>query len=453
MRESLFNISAEQALLGALLVNNDVIERVDGIIAPAHFYEPVHVNIYNSIVDMIKAGRVASPVTLASQFRTESDADGGNGSWNVAGYLGTLAANATTLVNAPSYAKVIFDLAVRRGLVELCERTIHAATTADVAADPKELITSAETAFYELGQTGRVSVEAQSIYDAAADAITVAEEARANGGGLVGISSGIPELDAITGGFGPGDLIIIAARPSEGKSALMKDIAMAAAGAGESVEIFSMEMSKKQVAARMLAHLSNVSASLMRRGAHGAAGLSAMQSARETMRYYRISVDDTPAITIGNLSVKARRAKRKRGTTMILVDYLQLMKGSGKSFNRVGEVTEITGGLKQLALELGVPIIALAQLSRESLKREDKRPQLGDLRESGSIEQDADAVIMIHHTKNDDGSGAGDGFGMTEAELILPKNRHGERATAFVYWDGPRTAFVSKSAPTQEMAA
>ena len=405
-REQPSNIDAEQALLGAILVNNDAFYRVSDFLTPEHFFNPGHRKIYEVASTLIKAGKVATPVTLRTHI-TDVDLGG----LTPPQYLARLAAEATTIINAEDYGRTIYDLATRRNLIRIGEEVVNTAYDAPVELSPRDQIEAAERHLYALAETGRTEGGFQRFSDALTSAIDMAAAAFKRAGRLSGISTGLADLDKQMGGLQPSDLIVLAGRPGMGKTALATNIAFNVAKAyqgekqpdgsiktvnGGIVGFFSLEMSAEQLATRVIAEQSGVPSYKIRRGDMREDDFYKITAAAREMQTTPFYIDQTGGISIAQLVARARRLKRQRGLDLLVVDYIQLLSGSSKKGdNRVQEVTEITTGLKALGKELNVPVIALSQLSRQVESRDDKRPQLSDLRESGSIEQDADVVMFV----------------------------------------------------------
>src|SRR5215211_5651358 len=406
-RSAPHNIEAEQALLGAILVNNEAFYRVSDFLEAAHFFEPIHQRIYELAASLIRAGKVANPVTLKTFLPADVDIAG----LTVSQYLARLAAEATTVINAEDYGRTIYDLAIRRDLIGIGEDMVNVAYDAPVESSPRDQIEEAERRLYELAETGRYDGGFQRFSDALTTAIDVAAAAYKRDGKLSGIATGLADLDRQMGGLQPSDLVILAGRPGMGKTALATNIAFNIAQAYEGekqpdgtiktvnggiVGFFSLEMSAEQLATRIIAEQSGVPSYKIRRGDMREDDFYKITEAARAMQSIPFYIDQTGGISIAQLAARARRLKRQRGLDMLVVDYLQLLSGaSKKGENRVQELTEITTGLKALAKELAVPILGLSQLSRQVESRDDKRPLLFDVRESGSIEQDADVVLFV----------------------------------------------------------
>ncbi len=408
-REPPHNIEAEQALLGAILVNNEAMDRVSAFLDPIHFYDPLHGQIYETIGKLVHAGKHVTPITLKTFFENAEPIDQ---NLTVPQYLGRLAANATTVINAEDYGRTIYDLAVRRQLIMLGEDMVNLAYDAPIDAPPEQQIHDAESRLYELAERGKYGQGFLSFDVALTHAIDMANAAYERDGHLSGLATGLDDLDNRMGGLQSSDLIILAGRPSMGKTALVTNIAYNVAkkfrserlpdGSEKTVEggrvgFFSLEMSAEQLATRILSEQAEIASEKIRRGMISEDEFRKLVAVSQEMSRAPLFIDQTGGISIAQLAARARKLKRQKGLDLLIVDYLQLLSGSkkGGGENRVQEITEITTGLKALAKELAVPIIALSQLSRQVEQREDKRPQLSDLRESGSIEQDADVVMFV----------------------------------------------------------
>ena len=459
------NIEAEQQLLGAILTNNEVYDRITGLVKPVHFFDPVHQRIFERAAARIQKNALASPVTLKPFFED----DLGLKELGGAGYLVRLAGAAISAFAARDYAQMIYDLAVRRELIGLGRDISAAAAKVDIDNEPKEQIVEAEQRLYKLGEQGTSERGFQSFLKAAVEAVNHANAAYQRGGGLSGISTGLTDLDKKLGGLHPSDLLILAGRPSMGKTALATNIAFNIAKAhrrgrmqdgtegsveGGVVGFFSLEMSAEQLAARILSEASEVPSEQIRRGDMREDEFRKFVDAAKALESCPLYIDDTPALPISQVAARARRLKRTQGLDVLVVDYLQLLKGSSKE-NRVQEVSEITQGLKAIAKELNIPVIALSQLSRQVENREDKRPQLSDLRESGSIEQDADVVMFVYrdeYYREREKPGDHESEKMAQwqtvmesvhgkAEVIIGKQRHGPIGTVELAFEGRFTRF------------
>ncbi|MDG4854802.1 MAG: replicative DNA helicase [Mesorhizobium sp.] len=466
-REAPNNIEAEQALLGAILVNNDAFYRVSDFLKAAHFYEPLHRKIFEVAAELIRMGKIATPITLKTFLPAEEKV----GDMTVAQYVVRLAVEAVTVVNAADYGRAIYDLATRRALITVGEDMVNIAYDAPVDMSPSEQIEDAERRLFELAETGRYDGGFESFNDAVKTAVDMANAAYMRDGHLSGIATGLRDLDRRMGGLQPSDLIVLAGRPGMGKTSLATNIAFNIAEAyqpaqqadgtfkaanGGVVGFFSLEMSSEQLATRIISEQTEISSSKIRRGEISEMDFEKLVACSQTMQKIPLFIDQTGGISIAQLSARARRLKRQRGLDLIVIDYIQLMQGSSAraSQNRVQEITEITTGLKALAKELGVPIIALSQLSRQVESRDDKRPQLSDLRESGSIEQDADVVLFVYreeyYLKNREPKLGTDEYIKWEnemneargkAECIVAKQRHGPTGTVSLAFHGEFTRF------------
>lgn len=453
------NIDAEQALLGALMIRNDALERVHEIVEPSHFFEPLHKQLYETIVHLVSAQRVANPVTMKPFFeKAEPLADG----TTIPQYLGKLAVNATTIANVAEYARVIRDMSIRRNLVLIGQDLVSTATNAHVDFPTEDQVEEAEARLFSLVDRSERGKEAD-LADAIAEAMAEIEEAHK--GEKTGLSTGISDLDEIIGRLQPTDLLILAGRPGMGKSALATNIAFNVAKEkhdkdgevipGTPVAFYSLEMSKAQVATRIMGDGSELPASDMRVGKLEKEQLEHLRKMRAVLSKVPVTVDDTGALSIAQLSARARRLKRRKNIGLLIVDYLQLMKSAKNTGNRVQDVAEITTGLKALAKELRVPIIALSQLSRGVENRDNKRPQLADLRESGSIEQDADIVMFVYREEYylerekpplTEPAAYADwsakiGPAKNKAEIIVAKQRHGSTGTIKAHFDNKLMRF------------
>ncbi|MEN3930609.1 replicative DNA helicase [Microvirga sp. W0021] len=465
-REAPGNIEAEQALLGAILVNNEAYYRVSDFLLPEHFIDGTHQRIFEVTSLLIKQGKLATPITLKT-FLGDADLGG----LTVSQYLARLAAEATTIINAEEYGRTIYDLAIRRHLINIGEDLVNVAFDAPVDMAPREQIEDAERRLYELAEKGRYDGGFQKFSDALTGAIDMADAAFKREGKLSGISTGLKDMDKTLGGLQPSDLVILAGRPAMGKTSLATNIAFNIAKAykgekqpdgsiktvnGGIVGFFSLEMSSEQLATRIIAEQAGISSYKIRRGDITDDEFFRLTDAARQMQTIPFYIDQTGGISIAQLTARARRLKRQRGLDVLIVDYLQLLSGSSKKGeNRVQELTEITTGLKALAKELNVPVVALSQLSRQVETRDDKRPQLSDLRESGSIEQDADVVMFVYREEyylkmKMPKEGTEDHFkwqaDMDEAhgkaEVIIGKQRHGPTGTVQLAFQAEVTRFA-----------
>ncbi|KAB2870581.1 MAG: replicative DNA helicase [Bauldia sp.] len=461
------NVEAEQALLGAILVNNEAFYRVSDFLEPDHFFEPVHRRIFQVAGELIRANKIANPVTI----KTFLPADLAIGDISLPQYLARLAAEATTIINAEDYGRSIYDLAIRRALIGIGEDMVNVAYDAPVEETPRAQIEDAERRLFELAEVGHYDGGFHAFETALLTAIDMASAAYKRDGHLSGVATGLDDLDRLMGGLQPSDLIILAGRPGMGKTSLATNIAFNVAKAwrgeveadgsmktvnGGIVGFFSLEMSSEQLATRIIAEQSGVPSSDIRRGRITEDQFSAIVAAAREMSRVPLYVDQTGGLTIAQLAARARRLKRQRGLDLLVIDYIQLMQGSSRrgSDNRVQEVTEITNNLKSLAKELNVPIIALSQLSRQVENRDDKHPQLSDLRESGSIEQDADVVLFVYreeyYLKNKEPKPGTIEYEQWQtemdsvhgiAEVIIGKQRHGPTGTVRLLFEDMVTRF------------
>jgi len=469
------NTEAEQALLGAVFRNNLAYGRVSDFLEAEHFANAVHARIYAAIGKLIERGQVANPVTLKNLF----DQDGALAEIGGAQYLTRLAESAVTIINAEDYGRRIHDLYLRRQLIDVGEGVVNDAFRHDLDDDAVNQIERAEARLFELASTGQAEGGLRPLDAALTNALQMAEAAFQRGGKTVGVGTGFIDMDKKLGGLHPSDLIILAGRPSMGKTSLATNIAFNAAKAyiagigpdgrkiaedGAVIGFFSLEMSAEQLATRILAEESNVSSDRIRRGDVRKDDFDRFVAASQRLSTVPLYIDDTPALSVAALRTRARRLKRQQGLGLIVIDYLQLLRpgGSRSSENRVQEISEITRGLKAIAKELEVPVLALSQLSRAVEQREDKRPQLADLRESGSIEQDADVVMFIFREEyylsraeptqrpDEDGTKFNDRhdrwrerceqtYGL--AEVIIAKQRHGPIGTVKLHFEAETTKF------------
>ncbi len=469
------NLAAEQALLGALLANNKAFERVGEYLAPEHFADPVHGRIFHAIKRRVEAGQLADAVTLRGEFEHSGLLDEVGGP----AYLAQLLSAMVGVINAGEYGQVIYDAWLRRQLVDLGEVVVNRAFGAEAELDAKGQVEAAEQALFELAKEGGAGDGGFVTFERALTAaVELAERAFTTPGGVSGLPSGLRDLDSKTGGLHPSDLIIVAGRPGMGKTALATKIAFGAAKyilreardkdpnavPKGGVAIFSLEMSADQLATRLLSEEARISGDRIRRGDIGQRDFDRFLEVSRELAALPLHIDDTPAISISALRTRCRRLQRTKGLNLIVVDYLQLMRPAAgtRPESRVLEISMITQGLKALAKELSVPVIALSQLSRAVESREDKRPQLSDLRESGSIEQDADSVMFVYRddyylaqrTPKELSFDSGEKFqaaidkwqkdmemAHNKAELIIAKQRHGPTGTIRLFFEAEFTRF------------
>jgi replicative DNA helicase len=455
------NFEAEQALLGAVLANNLVYDRVNEFLRPEHFADPLHGRIYAAIGKLVERGQIANPVTLKNLF----DQDGALSEIGGATYLVQLAQSVVTVINAEDYGRTIHDLYLRRQLIDLGEITVNEAYIHDTDVTAVQQIEAAEGKLFALAETGQTEGGPKDFKTIVVSALQMAEAAFKRDSHLTGVTTGLTDIDRKLGGLQPSDLIILAGRPSMGKTALATNMGFNAASAFKEentgtrykVAFFSMEMSSEQLALRIMAEKSGVASDRIRRGdIKGDEEFIRVVEAANEMSSAGFFIDDTPALSIPALRTRARRLKRQHGLDLIIIDYLQLMRSANaRSENRVQEISEITRGLKAIAKELNVPVIALSQLSRAVEQRDDKRPQLADLRESGSIEQDADVVMFVYreeyyHERKKPGDHETDKMMEWQremervhnvAEVIIAKQRHGPIGTVPLQFEGMLTKF------------
>jgi len=476
-----FNTEAEQKLLGALLISNGAYSRVSEFLQPEQFGNAVHARIFAAIGKLIERGQIANPVTLKSLF----DQDGALAEIGGAQYLVRLADAAVTIINTEDYGREIQDLYLRRQLITLGEDVVNDAFRQDLDDRAPEQIERAEKKLFDLATTGQIEGGFRTFSLALTSAINSANAAYKRDGKIVGVGTGLRDLDDKLGGLHRSDLVILAGRPSMGKTALATNIAFNAAKAyrpgatidgrtiaedGAVVGFFSLEMSAEQLAARILAELSGVSSDRIRRGNVSREDFDRFVQASHQLETLKLFIDDTPALSVSSVRTRARRLKRQQGLGLIVIDYLQLLRPSVQVRtleNRVQEISDITRGLKALAKELDVPVLALSQLSRAVEQREDKRPMLSDLRESGSIEQDSDVVMFIFRQEYYDGreppkhpgeddTKYNERYGKWHddlekihglAEIIIAKQRHGPIGSIKLYFDAETTKFDNLSRP------
>ncbi|WP_313574281.1 replicative DNA helicase [Brevundimonas sp.] len=459
------NLEAEQALLGSLMFDNAVFERLSDRLRGSHFYEPFHQRLFDAIEDHIRQGLLAEPTILMERFKQDPAFQEFGG----LRYLADLVDRAPPAANAPDYARVVYDLALRRDLIRIGGEIIKEAPNPETPAD--EQIEQAEQTLYSLAETGKPSSGFVSFSHALSGAVEMAGEAYQREGKLAGLATRLDDLDQKLGGLHPSDLLILAGRPSMGKTALATNIAFNVArnyrweptpeGGRKTVDggvvaFYSLEMSAEQLAMRILADASGVSSDKLRKGEIDASDFGKIRDAAIEIGESPLYIDATGGLSISKLAARARRLKRmENGLDLIVVDYLQLVTtGDNSQKNRVQEVSEITGGLKALAKELNVPIIALSQLSRQVEQREDKRPQLSDLRESGSIEQDADCVMFVYREsyylgRAEPREGTEEHLKWQEdmdrlqhqAEVVIGKQRHGPIGIVKLAFDSNTTRF------------
>ena len=472
------NLEAEAALLGAMMIDNRIAEDVQVRLRSEHFHDPLHGRIYDAILRLADKNMIANPVTLRPMF----DADEAMRALGGPAYLVQLTSSGSGLIGARDFAGQIYELALLRALIGVGREMVEKAIDTSEAVDPKTQIEEAEVALYRVAEEGGEQGSVKSFVQAARAAVQQAERALNSGGHLSGITTGFDSLNGKIGGLHRSDLLILAGRPGMGKTALATNIAFNAArravrdkedgidpakSVGAGVAFFSLEMSADQLATRILSEQSRISSENLRMGKISQQDFRDLARAAADLETLPLYIDDTPGLTIAALRTRARRLKRQRGIDLVIVDYLQLLQGSGKSSdgNRVQEISEISRGLKQLAKELHVPVIALSQLSRAVESRENKRPMLSDLRESGSIEQDADMVMFVYREEyyvnfqkpKEASRDAGDDVATVAAfedwqrqmadahglaEVVIAKQRHGSTGTVTLKFESKFTRFA-----------
>ena len=389
------NIEAEQAILGTILVSNEIFDEINTIISNINFYDPMHQKIFAAIESLIYKGMLANPITLKNYFENEKD------DLNIPEYLVKITKFSTSSRQAIEYSKIIYDMYVRRELIKISENTIDTAKQKDLNVSGQNIIENSERLLFDLAEKGSFSSSLIKFDEAMKLTIEMASNAYKNDEGIVGVPTGLRDLDDTLGGLHESDLIIIAGRPSMGKTALATNIAFNAAqrlqasGKKSSIAFFSLEMSSEQLSTRILAEQSRIKSNDIRRGRISDEQFDKFIETSKNISELPLYIDETPAISIAALSNRARRIKRLHGLDMLVVDYIQLVRATNTKDGRVQEISEITQGLKAIAKELAIPVLALSQLSRAVEHRDDKKPQLSDLRESGSIEQDADVVMFV----------------------------------------------------------
>ena len=391
------NIEAEQSVIGTILVSNEIFDDISTIISSNNFFDPMHQKIFSAIENLIFKGMLANPITLKNYFENEKD------DLNVPDYLVKITKFSTSTRQAVEYSKIIYDMFVRRELIKISENTIDSAKLKDLNVSGQNIIENSEKLLFDLAEKGSFNSSLVKFDEALKFTIEMASNAYKNEEGIVGVPTGLTDLDDRLGGLHKSDLIIIAGRPSMGKTALATNIAFNAArkiqerGKKTSIAFFSLEMSSEQLSTRILAEQSRIKSNDIRRGRISDEQFDRFIETSKNISELPLFIDETPAISIAALSNRARRIKRLFGLDMIVVDYIQLMRASiNNKDGRVQEISEITQGLKAIAKELSVPVLALSQLSRAVEMRDDKKPMLSDLRESGSIEQDADVVMFVY---------------------------------------------------------
>ena len=462
-RQVPYDVDIEQALLGAILVDNYSLERVSNTLKADHFYDPLHHRLYEAIERMWAKGHVVTPLTLKALM----EHDAGLAEVGGQAYLVSLARAAPALPNVKDYARILADLAMRRELIRIGEDIVNSAFEAPIEVTPAEQIEEAEKALYRVAERGRFGEGPLGFDVALAQAVTSAEKALARGGHISGVPSGFTDLDALLGGLHPSDLIIVAGRPGMGKTALATNMAFHASrmwakdkadGAepkrGAPVLLFSLEMAASQLSARILSEQTEIEMRKIRTGRFTDAEWDRFVHTAQVLGDLPLYIDDTGGISIAQIAARARRLKREKHIGLIVIDYLQLIEASRRFENRVQEISDVTKGLKALAKELSVPVMALSQLSRGVDNREDKRPVLSDLRESGSIEQDADVVMFVYREEyylksREPEAGTSEYDQWVEklervhnrAEVMVEKHRHGPTNKVELFFDERFTRF------------
>ena len=457
------NIEAEQALLAALLTSNSVYERISDFLRPEQFYDDINGKIFEAIAKLLENNQLADPLTLKNYFlqKDEMELIGGDR------YLIELAKNAPILSNTATYGKLIYDLYQRREILKISDEITNEANSFDPETDASQIIEKAEVKLYNLSSSGEISQDFKKFSTSLVEAINSAESAYKREGQLSGIPTGFTDLDQLLGGLHKTDLIIIAGRPSMGKTALATNIAFKMVNTKSMddenkkniVGFFSLEMSSEQLATRILAEDSSISSEKIRRGQLNSNDFQKIVKSSQTLGDLSLYIDDSPNLSISALRTRARRLKRKHGLNAIVIDYLQLVRPSlSRPDNRVLEIAEMTRNLKSLAKELNIPVLCLSQLSRQVEQRDDKRPQLSDLRESGAIEQDADVVMFIYREeyyieRKEPSPGTEDYQKWQEkmakihnvAEVLVAKQRHGPIGKVTLHFEGSITKFSNLS--------
>jgi replicative DNA helicase len=459
-----YDVEVEQALLGAILVDNQALERVSALIRPEHFYDPLHARIFETMSQALERGSFAlTPLTLHAAMK----ADPGLIEVGGTAYLAGLAQAAPALPNVRDFARILHDLAVRRSLIRIGEDIVNTAYEAPTEKGPAEQIAEAEKALYSVSESSKYGEGPLDFHEALRRAVESAEKAQARGGRISGVTSGFTDIDHLLGGLQPSDLLILAGRPGMGKTALGTNMAFHAARAhvqdmeagaevsrGAPVLFFSLEMAAQQLSARVLAEQTEIEMWKIRNGKFAESEWEKFVLTMQELSTLPLFIDDTGGISIAQIAARARRLKREKKIGLIIIDYLQLVEPSRRQENRVQEITEVTKGLKALAKELNVPILALSQLSRGVDSRDDKRPVLSDLRESGSIEQDADVVMFVYReeyylkSREPDPASADHAKWLEKcdrahrrAEVLVEKHRHGATNKIDLYFDDRFTRF------------
>ena len=448
------NIEAEQSVIGSILLTNEIFDEISILISAKNFYDPMHQKIFSAIESLISKGMLANPITLKNHFENEKD------ELNIPEYLVKITKFSTSSRQSIEYSKLIYDLYVKRELIKISDNIIDTAKLNDLDNDGQKIIENFEKSLFDLAEKGSFSSSIVKFDEAMKQTIEMASTAYKNEEGIVGVPTGLRDLDDRLGGMHKSDLIIIAGRPSMGKTSLATNIAFYAAkniqdkGDKSCIAFFSLEMSSEQLSTRILAEQSRIKSNDIRRGKISEEQFDKFIETSKNIAELPLYIDETPAISIAALSNRARRIKRVHGLDMIVIDYIQLMRGTNFKDGRVQEISEITQGLKAIAKELSVPVLALSQLSRAVEQRDDKKPILSDLRESGSIEQDADVVMFVYreayYLQNKEPRGATVEHAewqakMNEvshlAEIIIGKQRHGPTGNIMLEFEAMFTKF------------
>ncbi len=448
------NIEAEQAVLGSVLISNEIFDDVSPIINSKNFFDPLHQKIYAAIEKLIFSGMLANPITLKNFFENEND------DLNIPDYLVKITKFSSSSRQTLEYSKLIYDLFVKRELIKISENLAYTAKANDLDKNGRTIIEETEKTLFDLAEKGNFNSSLVNFDEAMKQTIEMASNAFKNEEGIVGVPTGLSDLDSRLGGLHKSDLVIIAGRPSMGKTALATNIAFNAAKKIQEdekkscVAFFSLEMSSEQLSTRIISEQAKIKSNDIRRGKISEEQFDKFIETSKNISELPLYIDETPAISIAALSNRARRIKRLFGLDLVVIDYIQLMKAYSAREGRVQEISEITQGLKALAKELSVPVLALSQLSRAVEQRDDKKPQLSDLRESGSIEQDADVVMFVYreayYLQGKEPRPATVEHAewqakMNEvshlAELIIGKQRHGPTGNIMVEFEAMFTKF------------
>ena len=452
------NIEAEQALIGSILVSNDIYDEISSIVDVKKFFDPIHAKIFSTIDMLIAKGLLANPITLKNYFENNEGLKELGGQE----YLINITKFSTSAKQAIDYANIVHEMHVRRELIKISESVLNdASSNNEITSSGEEMIQNAEKSLFDLAERGHFNRSFLKFESALKQTIEMAKSAYQSEEGIVGVPTGLTDLDSRLGGLHKQDLIIIAGRPSMGKTALATNIAFHAAkniekkSSKSTVAFFSLEMSSEQLSTRILSEQSRIKSNDIRRGKVSESEFEKFIETSKNIFDLPLYIDETPAITIAAISNRSRRIKRLFGLELVVVDYIQLMRSSGKKeYNRVQEISEITQGLKALAKELDVPVLALSQLSRQVEQRDNKKPQLSDLRESGSIEQDADVVMFVYreayYLENKEPTAGSIEHAewrqkMDEvsrlAEIMISKQRHGPTGNVKVEFEAMYTKF------------